>query len=226
MLLWITLAACTSSEPQQAPAPAAPVAGKRAKKGKGKGKAREKPQGEGCVAGVHAAEGWSGEYPEPVVDVVSSLELKGRADACDRLPLVSCTVAPGLYHPWAEGELSFATIRSMEKYKVLEERQIGPDMVSKGTIITLLRPLSEGFCMYEIGGVEVEAECPGVMAKPDSPPPLEQVSGSAVEPRQMVQVSCTEGQKAWIQVDDALFGRPEIRRGKVTGMGEIAPGEG
>lgn len=222
MLFWIALAACSTSVPDQASASDQTArASKSGKRGKA-GKFKEKVQGEGCVAGVMATEGWSGEYPEPVVEVTSTVTIKGRQEACSRLPMLSCELAPGLYHPWSDRQMAFSTIRGVERYKVLRDLQIGGSQVAANKVVTLIKPLSEGFCIYEIAGVEVEAECPDVMTKPGGPKLFEKQSHIQMEPRQMMQASCADGTKAWIEVEDALFANEAIRKGKVTGFGTIA----
>lgn len=220
MMVWWMVVGCGSTEtvapPAPAPAPAAvapePVA--KAKKGKGKNKARGRARG-ACPQGVVTNLGWEGEYPSPVVEVTKPVSLKASADPCAD-PTMDCAVPAGLYHPWSQVEVDYATVRSVEKYRAKHDTTVGETAVKSGEEVTVTQYLSEGYCIVEVAGKDGEAECP-------LDADFEKLPGREVPTRQLIEFSCGGTSKGWVDAAE-LMKAPGVQEGKVVEWGTVGPG--
>lgn len=177
-----------------------------------------------CGPETHQLDGWSGEYPQPVVQVLTRVTLPARRAPCDPAPNTQCTLSPGLYHPWAgRAEQQFASLtrphqtRTRRALSFDDATPSGALTVPAGEEITQLAYLSEGYCQLAALGQRFDGPC---LSDEDLVEPVPRAGGRG---RQMLSVPCPEGGRAWIEVDDALEARDEVQWGEVRGYGEIGP---
>jgi hypothetical protein len=180
-----------------------------------------------CVDGTGVTDWWPGEYPAPVVQVLKDVTLKGHKDVCDPKPSLDCTLSPGLFHPWAKGNTSrFRSIDGISSYEVLKpflvEGDKGDVTLAVGARVDEKSYMAEGMCVLASGGEDYRGECPGNGGNEDSFRVLS-TGPKGMELQKFLGVDCPEGHAAWIHVTDALFKRPEVTEGQVTGYGEIGP---
>ena len=182
-------------------------------------------------AGMFVGDGWQGEYPGPILDIRSPVQVRAFQDVCDPAPSLDCAVPPGLYHPWSKTTQSrFRTLRSITIYKALADFSMdaveGQPAASfpAGTTVEILYYYGEGICQWRIAGKTYDNACPEQLVgegetprfeeqKPASPPP---------EDRQFFLVHCAGGD-AWVEVTEALMSAPGVREGQVLSYGEVGP---
>ncbi len=182
-----------------------------------------------CPSGVDLAELWPGEYPSPVVEVVRPAVIQGRAAPCDEAATLTCTIAPGLYHPWSQAKAEYATLTLVQRFRALEpwSEEVEPGRVVRiaaGEVFEIPTYLSEGYCRWRFHGQEFAAYCPDNGGEEDAAR-FEELPSAApgFEDRQVMRVDCREGRKAWIDVDASLWSVPGIREGDIVGYGEVGP---
>ncbi len=102
---------------------------------------------------------WSGEYPSPVIDVKTK-KIHGYLSLRDLREKKTCTVIPGVYHPWSEDKtsiLSFYSITEKEDLLLLKDM---PDIdAKKGDKLKNTIYLSEGMCLYELKNQYTQTTC-------------------------------------------------------------------
>lgn len=182
-----------------------------------------------CPAGTETVPLWQGEYPSPVVQVLEEVALPASAGPCQPAA-EECVVAPGLYHPWAGGRegaaTGFATVTATTRYRATEggSYEVYSDAgaerwpLDPGDVIEVGAYYGEGQCELRFGSKTASGECPGVGELA-----FEELPGLDFEERQLVQIPCYRGGELWIEVDEALFARPEVTEGVITGYGEVGP---
>jgi len=171
-----------------------------------------------CPDGSSVFMNWEGEYPGPVVSVTREVQLMGRGEPCQEEASISCAVPSGLYHPWGDKGAGFATVRGVDRYRASVDRKLWDGEVTAGDEVEVIGYFGEGFCLFRVGGQEMQGECPGV--GPDDG--FVEIPTPEVTPIQAFQVRCNNGVKAWIDVGDALFETEGVQRGAITGYGEVA----
>jgi hypothetical protein len=178
---------------------------------------------------VYVAELWPGEYPMPVIKVVNDSKVKGRKYVLSQTPTLDCELQTGqVYHPWARKlRTEYTSIATVTPLKALIDQTLvvfGYDSdggyiestidIQKDETINYLTYLGEGYCMYEMDGIEFEHGCFG--------------EGSAFEERapeigftaQYFLALCKNGSRVWIEPKDALAA-PGVEVGDIAGFGEI-----
>jgi len=183
-----------------------------------------------CPEGVHAAPLWQGEYPGPVVNVTKEFTTPARAAACDGEPKGPCTVAVGIYHPWANTAARFATLRPIDKFRLngpwTAQTDIGKTLsLTAGDEVEITAYYGEGYCGYRAGGSEFAAMCPDMLTTADDKPLFEAVSAIEFADIQVLGVDCREGHAGWIDVNDALFALAEVEEGEVIEYGSVGPAQ-
>ena len=169
---------------------------------------------------MEAAEAWQGEYPGPVVHVMSETRLLSRAEPCGPIQ-GECTVPVGLYHPWASGALGFATVRPILKYRVTRDHIDDAEVsFSEGDLVEVTVYLGEGFCGMRINGQSESGYCPGVY-EDDAFTLLNPEDESRPE-TQLFKARCADGGDGWIEVGAALTASG-VEEGVIVGYGEVAP---
>lgn len=173
-------------------------------------------KGGGRCGAMAAVEFWSGEYPSPVMQVDREVSLPARPDPCDERPSVPCAIPAGLYHPWA-GQGRYLTLQESTFYRATAAFTYseGPAL-RQGDTLELTHYLAEGMCALVHRGTRFDASCPDADNLP-----LELIREPATEPQQLFDPGCG----AWLDVDSALFVRPEIQHGRITGYGEVGRSE-
>lgn len=179
-----------------------------------------------CPPGVARTMGWQGEYPSPVIHVKQEVLLPAHVDPCEAATEMTCTLAPGVYHPWsATTSAGYATVRPVDVYRAKVAMDVeldagGTKAVAAGTTVNVPFYMGEGFCAFEAAGATWQGECPGMGGDED---PWETVSKHDGGDRQLMSVPCADGRTGWIDVDASLMGRPEVAEGTIVGYGEVGP---
>ena len=172
-----------------------------------------------CHSGMEATEVWQGEYPGPVVHVMKPTTLPSRADLCGPIQ-GQCAVPVGLYHPWAEGSVGFATVLAVRKYRVLREHTDDADMhFSAGDTVEVTAYMGEGFCAMRINGTSDGSYCPEMVEEG-----VFELLNPEVEnlpETQLFQANCADGGQGWIEASTALAA-DGVEEGVITGYGSVA----
>jgi hypothetical protein len=166
-----------------------------------------------CAEGVEAYPRWQGEYPGPVVHVKAAVEVAAFDHPCDTEPRSACTLLPGIFHPWGEGD-GFVTVRSVQRFRATDAFSLEGIEVSAGEAVEIVGYVAEGFCTWRVRGEEIVAPCPDAEDMP-----VKELSSVEVPERQLFRAGCPH----WVLVDDALFALPEIAKGTIVKWGEVGP---
>ncbi|MBW1881066.1 MAG: hypothetical protein JRJ84_22160, partial [Deltaproteobacteria bacterium] len=151
------------------------------------------------------------------------VEVPSYGAPCDSKPDATCRLEPGLYHPWPPGAGSaFATLRPIDRFRATRPGEVGDGETTlsfaEGTTVEVLGYHGEGYCALRIDGKHIDGMCPGV-----SEDGLEEVPAPERPEIQLFQAPCG----TWVQVDDALFERPEVQEGDIVEYGRVGhKGEG
>jgi len=176
-----------------------------------------------CGSGLQQVDYWQGEYPGPVVEVTSAVEVPSYNAPCDGAPSATCRLEPGLYHPWPPGAgKAFATLRPIDRFRATRAGEIGDGETTlsfaEGTTVEVLGYYGEGYCALRVEGKSIDGMCPGM-----SDDGLEEIPGPETPEIQLFQAPCG----TWVQVDESLFARPEVRQGDIVEYGKVGhQGEG
>ena len=174
-----------------------------------------------CESGTAIFPYWEGEYPGPVVVLDKAQELQVRAKLCDKQATTSCLVKAGMYHPWSQQELNFATLTGIVTYKALVAFRSKTRQYPAGTVVQQVGSLGEGYCLLQVQDDRWAALCPDVPSQSGSIE-FEQLEYTKVQTKKFVQVSCGNNQRGWLEVNEKIFDSPTVRRGVITGYGKIA----
>lgn len=181
-----------------------------------------------CVGDWRAVDFWQGEYPGPVVHVRNPVSLPARSTPCDQDASTTCTVPPGVYHPWGDHKHGFATIRPIERFRARRAVTLenAGRSVAAGQEVEMTTYLSEGFCMWSIDGEAFDEYCPGMIAddQGDVFEALNPTVRDAPQP-QLFLASCTQGASAWIEVGDNFFDGDNLVEGSVIEYGVAGPAQ-
>lgn len=140
--------------------------------------------------------------------VSESTAVPARTDPCGE-PTSSCTVPPGVYHPWSETEAQYATVRAVDACVALRPFEL--DQVSadgqpdrrrfpEGTRVLELLYGGEGYCEVSIDGLELGMDCPSSQMRGEAPAFAALDDGQTRPPTlQLVRVPCEGGPAAWIE---------------------------
>ncbi|MFT5584533.1 MAG: hypothetical protein ACI9VR_002118 [Cognaticolwellia sp.] len=170
-----------------------------------------------CPDGRGAFAFWTGEYPGPIIDVGTAVTVRGTLHPCAVDAIAACTVPAGLYHPWgAENKVEFATVQPILHYQVKTDQEYAGSPLAAGSDLKVISYLAEGYCLVQLGEGEIfDAECPSESES------LVQIPETRPS-NQLVQVTCTEGTKVWVE-DTALLAAAGVMEGQLLGYGEVGP---
>lgn len=172
---------------------------------------------------------WSGEYPSPVIKVTADTTLQAiKAIPCGsrpgRVKPISCTIQPGVYHPWAKKtKAAYYSVSGVSVYKAkkdttleVEKDGVGPQIVTvkQGENVRQLAYYGEGYCLVEVNGVKGGAFC---VSEDEN----YQTVVSSTYYHQYLSVTCKEGQQAYISVTDRLFTTKGIEHGQILEYGSV-----
>ena len=187
---------------------------------------------------------WSSEYPSPVIDVNSRIKkgttvVEGFRNLQNLSVPVKCEIRNGLYHPWSESKNSaivYVTVAPHSMY-VVAKTNSALDLqkkMQKGTIISEVIYLSEGFCSAvirsndpKIGSVaqpNIGFECSALdntenFTKISNENPGQSFRDST---EQWIYVACQNGGEAYVK-DTTMLTAQGVQEGKVTGYGSVGP---
>lgn len=194
---------------------------------------------------------WSGEYPQPVIDVKSKTKGKTVITASKSLrnPLetVSCTINNGIYHPWSQSKKNssviFYSVKAQEDYLVKKkttmdkfvydsETSSGKTEVyefNPGDQIQNIYYAGEGYCVgshvqtikKQKKITEIDFSCELVDDK-DSFKRLSAPTAKDDLIEQWLYLSCDEGHKAFIK-DQDLLAVPGVKEGTIKDYGTVGP---
>ena len=181
----------------------------------------------GCPEGTFRRDAWAGEYPGPVVQLDRVIEVQARTDPCDENPSVTCSLEPGLYHPWAEGAdlADFATVATVRRYRLLaplsmtDSSRAGKTM-DAGQEVFELSYLSEGYCLMEVNGEVLTDIC----VSSRDPSSYEVLPSKFPVPwsHQFFRVPCG-GTPAWVLIDEEWESNEGVSEGEILGFGSVGP---
>ena len=177
----------------------------------------------GCPAGTFAYDGWSGEYPTPIVQVNKTITVDALTNICEKKPTLKCTVKPGLYNPWSEiSKADFKTVGGVRRFMTLKKVEFFDATVPEGTEVIEQFYMAEGMCGLVINGQSAEGYCPSNGDEKGSFKPLPNASPDFVN-QQYLGIDCTEGHKGWIHITDAFMNLPNVQEGEILGYGSVGP---
>ena len=177
----------------------------------------------GCPAGTFAYDGWSGEYPLPIVQVNKTITVDALTNICETKPTLKCTVEPGLYNPWSNlSEADFKTVGAVHRFMTLKTVEFFDMTVPEGTEVIEQRYLAEGQCSLVINGQSTQGYCPSNGDREGSFKALPNASPDFVN-QQYLGINCNEGHKGWIHITDAFMALPDVQEGQILGYGSVGP---
>ncbi len=194
---------------------------------------RLKMEAESCGDKIEVAPGWGGEYPGRVVDVKQTTTLEALTGPCS-FGTKSCTIKPGLYHPWTQDHVSrtayisvasktsYIATQDILHYQYVGNRELKDVTYPKGTRFDYVRYSGEGNCLYKVKGQNIVMDCQDRKDLKLVSKETNRVLGN--ETWELLSVQCEEGHLGWLRVDDALFQKKEtVLEGAITGYGTIGP---
>ena len=177
----------------------------------------------GCPEGTVAYDGWSSEYPDPILQVNESITVDARTDVCEHKASLKCTVRPGLYHPWSRiTESDFKTVGSVARFVTLKEVKLWDMTLPEGTEVIQQFYAAEGQCGLIANGKPFQDMCPGNGEQPDAWKALP-MKAPDFQNQQYVGVDCAEGHKGWVHISEGLMGMSQVQTGEMLGYGEVGP---
>jgi hypothetical protein len=177
----------------------------------------------GCPAGTFAYDGWSGEYPLPIVQVNKTITVDALTNICEKKPTLKCTVKPGLYNPWSEiSQADFKTVGAVRRFMTLKTVEFFDVTVPEGTEVIEQFYMAEGQCGLVINGQSAEGYCPSNGDREGSFKSLPNASPDFVN-QQYLGIDCTEGHKGWVHITDAFMTLPNVQEGEILGYGSVGP---
>jgi hypothetical protein len=175
---------------------------------------------------------WSGEYPDPVIDVnakkAGTTTIEAYASPRQLSKKVSCTIQNGVYHPWSKTKnsvINFYSLTSLVEFDVVRDVLIQDDHdidLKKGSKVSEVIYYGEGYC----GAVNVVGSqrtpfsvfCDAIYENEA----LVQSTKNDEFHEQWLHVRCAEGSTAFVQ-DSSLLAQKGVRSGVLRGYGDVGP---
>lgn len=171
---------------------------------------------------------WSGEYPNPVINVNATKRgtttIKGYASLRTKGARVSCDIKNGIYHEWSEtpnSAITYYSVTSLQSSKAVRDTVLDDELsVPRNSTITNIHYQAEGYCGGTLkrpnGSVEhISISCDsmetGAMVKTTKPDQFHE---------QWLYLQCMDGKKIFVE-DKDLLSQPGIKEGQITGYGEV-----
>jgi len=179
-----------------------------------------------CADGREPAHLWQGEYPGPVVDVTTPVTVEVQTDLCGAEPKKNCTVAAGIYHPWANATAEYWTVRSVEKYVLEKPAVIGETNYPAGTVLEVTAYVGEGYCGMRTGGKDIDGSCPDMLGDDAGNPVARREGPEPLPETQLVSVACAEGGTGyWPISEEVTFQIPGVKPGTILEYGRAGKAE-
>ncbi len=167
---------------------------------------------------------WSGEYPQPVINVESGRQgnwtkIMGYTSLRRTVKRKKCTVRSGIYHPWSKERISLINYYSIVprvSYLVQNATTINGQRFKKGDRLENEVYLSEGFCSYTIHGRKERFETYCI----DEDTHFKKIQYPAHASEQWLYLKCKEGYNVFVQ-DSDLLTQPNVNKGQISKYGKV-----
>ena len=172
-----------------------------------------------------AAAFWSGEYPSPIIDVLSQKNgvttVRAFKSLRELTEPVSCTIQNGLYHPWSKDKISavnYYSIIALIEYESLKQQSLHGIALQKDDVITQVVYHAEGICGGKLAKdkKEIEFYCDSLLNTDN----FKALHNKDSFSEQWIQLKCSEKYEAFIQ-DSALLNHKGVLEGEIAGYGKI-----
>jgi len=165
---------------------------------------------------------WSGEYPKPVINVKHNqnrwVQIEGYASLRKSLNREVCSIRAGIYHPWSKEKISiidYYSIIPRVDYVAKKNTLLDDQKIRKGDKLENEIYIAEGSCSYLLNKRrEIVATCI------DDPTVFRRIETPSHSSEQWLYLKCREGYKVFVQ-DTDLLSQPNIKRGAISGYGEV-----
>lgn len=181
---------------------------------------------------------WSGEYPEPVINVHAGKSgkttINGYTSLRNKKERKVCTIKNGLYHPWSKDENSyihFYTIVPVESYEILStpsseiQKEIEGTNLKAGDKILNIVYLGEGYSEGILHSNAIEDTLVSFQSQifENNPKIFKKIkeTNTANITEQWLYLKCDEKYNIFVE-DKDILSQKGIKRGEVTGYGEIS----
>lgn len=169
---------------------------------------------------------WSGEYPQPVINVGAdkngTTKIQGFKSLRALNDKIECTIANGIYHPWSKTHSSiniFYTVVAVDEYLSLSPQQLDEVKLPKDTKISNVIYLAEGSCQASI-----KERAQGIVFQCDELDDTSRFkkisSPQNWKPEQWLLLNCNERHQAFVR-DSDLLTQPGVTEGQIKGYGEV-----
>lgn len=177
-----------------------------------------------CVGDIARFDGWQGDYPSPVVHVMARTTQPAYTDPCHDQAASRCTLRPGVYHPWGDQDLNFATVRAIARYTA--NRPVVIDrfgvVLEPGAEISVIAYMADGLCTWQVDDQQFDEVCPD-RHMDGQEPVFTRLNPDTTPQTQLFLTRCVEGGMLWIAVNDELLADPYIAEGEILGPGLVGP---
>lgn len=196
---------------------------------------------------------WSGEYPQPVIDVNSKVQgttqIQAYKSVRDLTERPVCTIKNGIYHPWSSTNTKNGTIyysiKAQEDYQArrkttLESFVFDPQNPAgkketyhfePGDLLQNIYYASEGTCIGTqtqiVKKQKISAEISFACEALDNKNIFKRLTPQSVKDdnlEQWLYLSCEEGYKAFIR-DMELLNTPSVKEGTIVEYGVVGPAQ-
>ncbi len=173
---------------------------------------------------------WSGEYPQPVIDVNANKKGETTVSAFkslrDKKDAVKCTIKNGVYHPWSKtpnSMLETYTIQALSEYEAKTDVATDAFALKAGQKLTRVAYLAEGLCEAYATGPGKKERRLDFSCDELKNPGLKEVAGQNDKfSEQWLQLKCKDGTKAFVE-DKALLAQPGVKEGEISEYGSVTP---
>lgn len=194
---------------------------------------------------------WSGEYPQPVIDVNSKEQgttlIKALKSLRNPSESLSCTIKNGIYHPWSlanqKNGTIYYSIKAHEDYQVRKQTSLDTFVFDAqnpygrnetynfvpGNLLENIYYASEGTCIGTqvqiIKKQRITSEISFSCEALDNKSVFKRLTPQSVKDdtqEQWLYVSCAEGYKAFIR-DTDLLNTQGVKEGTIVEYGTVGP---
>ena len=174
---------------------------------------------------------WSGEYPQPVIDVGHNqnrwIKIKGYASLRKLVKRKVCSIRTGIYHPWSKDRISIINYYSIipkVDYVAKKNTVLDGQKIKLGDKLENEIYIAEGSCSYLLNKKkQITTIC--IEDGAEDPAAFKQMKHPAHHSEQWLYLNCREGYHVFVQ-DVDLLRQPNVRKGTISGYGEVTTSTG